>query len=237
MSAHLPLPTAESPRLAPVGDSAVLVEFGTVVDDAASEAVIELDRALAGADVRGLEQTVPAFVSLLVVFDPLVTDHDEVSAAIRSAISASAGEQHHAQRTHTVPICYHESLAPDLAEVAETAGLTPEAVVSAHLAGDYRVGMYGFAPGAAYLAGVPEVIRVPRKPSAVPGVAAGSVIIAGPQCLVLPISSRTGWWVIGRAPTLVLRADDQRPFEFDAGDRVVFERVDLAACERLERER
>ena len=41
-------------------------------------------------------------------------------------------------------------------------------MIAAHLAGDYRVFMYGFVPGFAYLAGVPEAIRFPRKTSADP---------------------------------------------------------------------
>ncbi len=41
--------------------------------------------------------------------------------------------------------------------------MSEEAVIAAHLAGDYRVFMYGFAPGYAYLTGVPEAIHLPRK--------------------------------------------------------------------------
>ena len=91
-------------------------------------------------------------------------------------------------------------LAPDLGAVANATGLTEEAVINAHLAGDYKVLMYGFAPGYAYLAGVAKAIQVPRKQSAVRDVPAGSVIIAGPQALVTTIIMPTGWSIIGRSP-------------------------------------
>src|SRR5690606_14886683 len=99
---------------------------------------------------------------------------------------------------------------------------------AAHLAGQYEVFMYGFAPGYAYLAGVPEAIRMPRKPTALRGVAAGSVLIAGPQCLVSTITMPTGWWNIGRSPTRILTDDPERPFLFDIGDRVRFRRIGRA---------
>jgi inhibitor of KinA len=86
--------------------------------------------------------------------------------------------------------------------------------------------MYGFAPGYAYLAGVPEEIRLPRKQAAVRDISAGSVIIAGPQCLVTTLTMPTGWWIIGRSPTRILRGEDvNRPFLFDVGDRVRFRRI------------
>ena len=91
--------------------------------------------------------------------------------------------------------------------------------------------MYGFAPGYAYLAGVPGAIHMPRKLAALRGVAAGSVLIAGPQCLVSTITMPTGWWVIGRSPTRILTGDPARPFLFDVGDFVRFRRITRAEYE------
>jgi len=62
----------------------------------------------------------------------------------------------------------------------------------------------------------------------VPG---GSVLIAGPQCLVSTLTMPTGWWVIGRSPTRILTGDEDRPFLFDVGDRVSFRRIDRATYE------
>jgi inhibitor of KinA len=36
----------------------------------------------------------------------------------------------------------------------------------------------------------------------------------------------TGWWIIGRSPTRILRGENaDRPFLFDVGDRVRFRRI------------
>ncbi|NBE06176.1 5-oxoprolinase subunit B family protein [Paragemmobacter ruber] len=216
------------PRLTPVAERAVLVEFGTVVDAAVHAAVLALDRALGADPVPGQVEVVPAMVNLLVVFDPLVTDHAAVRAALASRLADLVPEAGQGA-VHEVPVCYDGAFGRDLAAVAAQAGCSVEAVIAAHLAGEYHVAMYGFAPGYAYLTGVPEPIRLPRKPAPVRGVPAGSVIIAAGQCLVTTLTMPTGWWVIGRSPTPILTGDPARPFLFAVGDRVRFRRVGVDA--------
>ena len=65
------------------------------------------------------------------------------------------------------------------------------------------------------------------------GIAAGSVIIAGAQCLVTTLTMPTGWWIIGRSPTQILRPDPVQPFLFDVGDRVKFRRISRSEFEAL----
>lgn len=224
----------DAPRYTAVGDCGVLVEFATEVSDAANDAVVALDRAICSAPPAGVIELVSAFVNLLVVFDPLVTDHRLVEAELRSMMPASH-DAVEGGRDHIVSVCFEHQFAPDLAAVAAATGLSVEAVISAHLAAEFRVAMYGFAPGYAYMSGTPAAIQVPRKSAPVRGIAADSVIIAGPQCLITTIEMPTGWSVIGRSATQVLRPAEADPFLFDVGDRVSFSRVDLATFERLVR--
>lgn len=226
-------PTPDKPRLTPVADHALLVEFAEAIGDAAHVAVLHLDRALSAALPPGVTELVPAYVSLLVDFDPLETDHAAVGAAVLEALRRPR-EDNRATTTREVLVCYDPDLAPDLPEVAARSGLSEEAVIEAHLAGDYRVFLYGFAPGYAYLAGVPEAIRLDRKPAPRRGVPAGSVIVAGPQCLVTTLTMPTGWWIVGRSPTRILTGDESRPFLFDVGDAVRFRRIGRAEFERAE---
>lgn len=215
------------PVFSPVAEHALLVEFGDAIDRATNARVLALDRALGTRPVPGFVEAIPAYASLLVRFDPLVTDHATTEAGLRRLLDHSATARPAPVR-RDVPVCYDGDLAPDLAAVAAATGLAPEAVIAAHLAGRYDVFMYGFAPGYAYLAGVPPAIRLPRKPAAVRGVAAGSVLIAGPQCLVSTLTMPTGWWVIGRSPTRILTGDPERRFLFDVGDEVRFHRITRA---------
>lgn len=222
---------AAPPRFVPVADHGLLVVFGAAIDDAVTDRVHALDRALSADPPAGLRETVPAFVNLLIDFDPLTTDHGAIEAAVRERLGRPPAAAR-APARHVVEVCYDPDLAPDLAEVARQAGLPPEAVIAAHLSGRYRVGMFGFAPGYAYMSGTPAAIQLPRKTAPVRGVPAGQVIIAGPQCIVTTLQMPSGWWRIGRSPTRVLRDDPDRPFLFDAGDLVQMRRIDRAAYER-----
>ncbi|MBD1206334.1 MAG: allophanate hydrolase subunit 1 [Rhodobacteraceae bacterium] len=219
------------PRCVPVADRAVLVELGDTVGPAVQAQVWALDRALQDRPVPGQVELVPAMVNLLVIFDPVRTDHAAVTAAVATHLAAVT-DRPIGGAEREVLVCYDPPFAPDLAAVADQAGIAPEAVIAAHLAGAYRVAMYGFAPGYAYLSGVPEPIRLPRKSAPVRAVPAGSVIIAGGQCLVTTLTMPTGWWVIGRSPTRILTGQEARPFLFDVGDPVRFRRVSAAELEQ-----
>ncbi len=204
-----------------VAEHGLLVEFGTRIDDVTHAAVLALDSALAAKPFVGFAEAIPAYVNLLVRFDPMVTDHRSVEAALRALITATPTGAVQGTR-RVVDVVYD---GPDLDEVARRCGLSPEAVIAAHLGGDYQVALYGFAPGYAYMSGVPKAIALPRKEAAVRGVAAGSVIIAAGQCIVTTLTMPTGWWIIGHSPTVILDPQGARPFLFDVGDRVVFRRV------------
>lgn len=223
------------PRFKSIADHALLVTFADDMSDEAHGLVIALDKAIAAHMPVGVIETVPALVNLLVSFDPVLTDHSNVEAEVRRClegvtIQASKGAERQVQ------VCYEAPFAPDLAAVASATGLSPEAVINAHLAAEFDVLMYGFAPGYAYISGVPERIRIPRKEKPVRDVPAGSVIIAGAQCLITTLTMPTGWSIIGRSPTSIFTGDPDHPFLFNVGDRVTFQRVDLATFERLQKE-
>lgn len=212
------------PIFRPAGDRALMVEFSDRIDDAAYAKVLALDAALEAEPFAGFAESVPAYASLMVCFDPIRTDHRLAQQAITALLSHPPAEARK-PRLHEVPICYDEGCGPDLEALATLKGLSVEAVIAAHLAGDYRIYLYGFAPGYAYMAGVPEALREPRKPAAVRDVPAGSVIIASAQCLVTTLTMPTGWWRMGRSPAPILTGDPDRPFLFDVGDRVRFRRI------------
>lgn len=222
---------APDPVFRPVGDHALLVDFADSYSDSAHEAVLRLDRALATQPFDGFVEAVPAYVSLLVDFDPVKADHRSVTDHLRAL--SETGDTPIQNGQHEVLVCYDAAFSPDLPEVAARLGMSEDAVIAAHLAGDYRVAMYGFAPGYAYMSGVPDPLRLDRKPAPVPGVSAGSVIIAGGQCLVTTLKMPTGWWIIGRSSTRILTGESARPFLFDTGDAVSFRRITRAEFDAM----
>ena len=216
------LPTFKS-----VADYALLIEFGTHVDDALNKKVVALDQVISRAAISGVVETVPALVNLLVVFDPMVTTHTMIQAAVLRLFPLDLA-RHGRQAKHRVSVCYDTELSPDLICVAKANDLSVDAVIAVHLSSELRVSMYGFAPGFAYLSGLPHAIQVPRKPSATRGVPTGRVMIAGPQCLITTVVMPTGWSIIGRSPSQIIQDNPDDPFLFKVGDTVVFDRIQRA---------
>ena len=209
------------PIFRPVAEHGLLVEFGDRLDDACHAAVLRLDRALAARPFLGFREAIPAYVNLLVRFDPLCCDHQQAEAALRALLHDLPAQINKGMQ-RLVEVIYD---GPDLPEVASRCGLSKAEVIAAHLAGDYRVALYGFAPGYAYLSGLPQAIRLARKTAALRGIPAGSVIIAAGQCIVTTLTMPTGWWIIGHSPTVILDRQGARPFLFDVGDAVQFRQV------------
>ena len=220
------------PRLIPVADCGLLVEFGATIDPVVNKRVADFDRALTAKGFAGFTESIPSWSAVLIGFDPLITDHAEVQTLAEHLI-ATLQQTDIKPKKHEVLVCYDDDLAPDLPIFAERTGLSREEVIKAHLSGLYTVGMMGFAPGYAYLDGLPVSIRQPRKSAPVRGVPKGSIMLAGSQCIVSTVTMPSGWWCIGRSPTRILQPEHNPPVLFDMGDEIYFTRIDRAVYDRL----
>lgn len=153
----------KAPTFIPVADHALLVQFADTISDAVTASVQMLDKAINDDAPLGLRETIPAFVNLLVEFDPLVTDHSDMEQAVRARLNAEAAAT--AKGTlHQVLVCYDGDLAPDMEAVAKATGMSADAVINAHLSGEYKVGMYGFAPAMPICPAFPKTFRCRVKP-------------------------------------------------------------------------
>ena len=220
--------TADFPRLKLVGDAGLLIEFADRFEEAIHARILDFDAAFAAHPLAGVRESVPAYASVLLTYDPLVVSPQAVIVHARELLAMPAVKTL-PPAAHRIRACYEPAFAPDLPELAERLGLDPETIINQHLVASYRVVAFGFAPGYAYLHGTPEALRLPRKPAARRDVPAGSVIIAGSQCLVTTLTMPTGWWVIGASPEALLPLDRDPPALFGLGDSVRFARIDAAA--------
>lgn len=228
----------ETPKIKSLGDAAFSIEFGDAIDPAINARVMALFAALEAAKTEGalpgLTETVPSFRALAVHYDPLRTSRDTIEAAIAPYVAAAEAEAR-VGSTWVLPACYAgETFAPDLADVASRAGITPDEVVALHTQADFRVYILGFVPGFAYLGGVPEAIRLPRRTDPRTAVPAGSVAIAGEMSGVYPLTSPGGWHLIGRCPVPMFDPRQDPPVFLKPGDRVRFKAIDAAECAAIE---
>ena len=132
----------------PVGDTGLLASFEQRIAQSVGAAVAALNTRVAAAAIPGVVETVPAFASLLIFYDPLVTEYDAVAAAVQKLAQApdsdTAAEE---GRLVEIPVCYGGAFGPDLPFVAEHAGLTETEVIRLHAGRDYPIYMLGFLPG------------------------------------------------------------------------------------------
>ena len=211
-------------RVAPLGDAAVIVEWSEKSPSAAAVA-----RSVELAAVKGVLDVVPALGTVVAHFDPLKTSMKEVTAAVEQEAANASREPGADGLLHRIPVCYGGEWGPDLGDVAVTAGMTSDAVVSRHVVPTYRVEMLGFMPGFAYLGTLDPLIAVPRRATPRVRIAAGSVAIAGRQTGIYPLETPGGWHVIGRTPVRPFDPGRAEPFLFAPGDRVQFYAVDASA--------
>lgn len=221
-------------RFLTAGECALVVEFGRAIDPALNDRVLALDTALSTQKLDGILESVPTYRSLLIKFAPRLWSQEALIAALRKlplAPSASRTPRH-----FIVPACYEPACAEDLGEVATALGLSPQQVANLHACADYRVYMYGFAPGYTFLGGLPAELAISRRASPRPPIAPGALLIAGGQALIASVSMPTGWYEIGRTPANMFDASRDPPVFLQAGDHVRFEPVDVATFEHLNKE-
>ena len=218
-------------RLFPFGDAALLVEFADEIGEAANRRVRALDtvlsRASANAAGKGIRETIPAYASLLIEYDPLIVGYAELAQYVLERLAEAGARgweagQSQAGAVKEVPVFYGGEHGPDLAELAARQGLTPEEVVRIHSGQLYTVYMLGFSPGFPYLGVVPASIAAPRLPTPRTTVPAGSVGIAGRQTGIYPQATPGGWRLIGRTDLALFDPQRDPPAHFAPGDRVRF---------------
>jgi len=218
------------------GDSAVILQLEAGVPQRRNEIDAEVNsRAIRIAEgvrqrrIRGVRDVVPTFRSVAVFFDPLATDLNAIVEALEERSDQRQPQE--AGRVVEIPVVYGGDAGPDLASIADAAGLTAEAVVARHASRAYRVFMLGFLPGFPYMAPVDEAIAAPRRPTPRARVAAGSVGIAGRQTGIYPRESPGGWQIIGRTPLELFDVAKTPPALLAPGDTVRFVPVESSVVE------
>jgi KipI family sensor histidine kinase inhibitor len=125
-------------------------------------------------------------------------------------------------RLVNIPVHYGGDFGPDLDNVADLLGLTPEEVIERHTSATYRVAFLGFLAGFPYLTGLPRALAVPRLSTPRRRVPSGSVAIADRQAGIYPTDSPGGWRILGRASKSIFDPARRPPSLLGPGDRVRF---------------
>ena len=211
----------------PLGDSALTIDFGNVINEDINKKVLRLFHHLKTIDDRIIIDLVPAYSSLTVYYDmasfhnPGKTVFESVADYLEELFSKHLNISERTPGFFEIPVCYSKKFALDIDYLSQQNELPIEEIIQIHTSRIYKVYMLGFLPGFTYMGEVDHRIAIARKTIPVK-LFAGAVGIAGKQTGIYPLESPGGWQIIGRTPVKVFRKEDKNPVLFHPGDEVKF---------------
>ena len=217
-------------KISPLGDAALIVDFGNIISHMINDAVISLFKKLQQQPIEGMTEAVPAYSSITIYYD-VVSIHKKIveektvfewmKNKAQVFLEKEIDVYQYEKRVVNIPVCYENEFATDMKWITDKLKIFREELIQIHTSKHYRVYMLGFLPGFAYMGEVDDTIKLPRKqqPS---NVIAGSVGIAGKQTGVYPLDSPGGWQIIGRTPLRLFNKENKEPTLLQAGDSVKF---------------
>lgn len=210
------------PKTIPLGDSALLVELGDEIDATINQRVHALAALINVSPLDGVIETVPAYATLLIHYDPLILAYAKIRKWLRVKLSHIENANLRKPRQLEVPVRYGGKYGVDLEFVADYHRLRVEDVIRIHSGKIYTIYMMGFTPGFPYMGKLDDAIATPRLETPRTYVSAGTVAIAGSQTGIYPIDSPGGWRLIGHTSLQLFDPESESPFLFSPGDEVKF---------------
>ena len=130
------------------GENSLILYFGDRPSDAIASQVAQVVDQLRLSIGEVLIDLVPSYASLLVIYNPVISDHHLVRGAMRAALdSLTVSNAQQRGSLVILPVYYSVESGPDLQGLADGAGLSVDEVVAIHQQTEYRVYAIGFAPG------------------------------------------------------------------------------------------
>lgn len=214
----------------PLGDNALVVEFGDAISLEINSKVIALSEAISRTKIHGVEEFVPTYRSLLIRYNPSATTYKQLSLHIKTLEKKLRGAYVKVKGKRViVPVVYGGEYGPDLTYVAQYHNISEEQAIALHSKREYRVYMIGFVAGFPYMGEAPDEIATPRLEKPRLKVPAGSVGIAEKQTGIYPCEAPGGWRIIGRTPLKLFDPQKQPPTLLNPGDIVKFKPISESA--------
>ncbi|MBU3143684.1 5-oxoprolinase subunit PxpB [Clostridium sp. CF012] len=216
------------------GDRALVIEFGDEIEEGINSKIRSLTLALEGESIVGIIETIPTYRSLMVIYDPIIIELDELIDKVKSIGTKMDEMRLPAAKVIEIPTLYGGEYGPDIEFVAQHNKISIEEVIKIHASKEYLIYMIGFTPGFPYLGGMNAKIAAPRLQAPRTKIPVGSVGIAGEQTGIYPIESPGGWQLIGRTPVKLYDPYRKEPVLLNAGDFIKFVQIDEVEYENIE---
>ena len=134
-------------RVINASENSVIVYLGEHATRNVSDKIYYLADELEKTLTTDLIDLIPSYASLLVIFNPLTTDHFSVRNTISSINWEVQSNTKKRRETIILPAYYNEEVGMDLNNLAEKKQLAVNEVIELHTSISYLVYAIGFAPG------------------------------------------------------------------------------------------
>lgn len=231
-----PIMTAPAPEILPLGLDGILVRFADTLSEAANRAALAFRGELEHELPTGVTETATSLTSVLVRFRPGEVARARLEDTLRDRLTRQ--DWYHAplpegRTLWRIPAVFGGEHGPQLDEVAEAAGLSPDQAVTEIASAELRVLALGFAPGQPYLGFLDEHWNIPRQTEVTPEVPQGAVVVAVRQVIPFANAAPTGWRQIGRTAFRCYARNGSPPIPLKAGDSVRFDPAQAKDFARL----
>ena len=120
------------------GDSSLLIEFEQKISPEINAQITAVVRMIKAQQIEGVTDMIPAFASLLINYDPRVISYAGLKSRLEKILKLEISGEASSARIFEIPVCYGGEYGPDLQNIADHAGLSPEEVIRIHSGEDYR---------------------------------------------------------------------------------------------------
>lgn len=219
-----------------VGDRALSVEFENEISIAVNQKVRTLKHTLESCSMPGLGELVPTYRALLIHYDPLQTDLDQLLEHIETAVSHLDTSQLPKAIVTEIPVLYEGEYAQDIEEIAQIENKTVEEIIRIHSQSDYYVYMLGFAPGHPYTARFENPFSFKRRSTPRVRIPGGSIVVQLGLSDIIPFDQPCGWNIVGTTPVLACDYRKEDPFLLQAGQWIRHIPVDRSEFMEIKRQ-
>ncbi len=232
-------PSDGFPVIRTAGVDGMLVTFGNTLTEPANRAALAFREAVEAATWDGVEETSSSLLSTYLRFDPLHLSHDTLMAQLEALVQRQdwyAADLPAGRRLWRIPTVFGTSLAPELRQAAQAAGMSEEDAITSLSEARVRVQTIGFAPGQPYLGELPEAWDIPRQSQLSDRIPEGALAVAIRQLVLFSVSTPTGWQHVGQTAIRLFQPETDEPFLLRPGDEVQFVPTDPETLDTMRRD-
>ena len=136
------------PTISPVGDCAISIDFGQVIDPKINRHIRQTIERIQELKLDGITELVPTYCALLIQYDAMLYSYSDICNLMEPLLEPSATDDANERVTVIeIPTVYGGEFGPDLGFVASHNNLSEDEIVAIHSRTDYLVYMLGFKPG------------------------------------------------------------------------------------------